>query len=246
MKFAATSATSRSGRPLPLPASVTLLADHLDSILAMGEDLLALRQVLDRRAPGDPRPVSMHALVVAQRGLGDFVRQVRTLELAMAARIVQARKLADDFKRSHASMAGVADLFRGGTALIADAVDTSRSTLADRFDTGEAVMAFLGARGIIAADAPGLAGLDAVHVREETMLLGALRLGSVMDVVARFLDTLDAAFDLYPDTAESGLAVPAPPADGPSAPFAHAPDLSGAAATPAGPTLTIDPDPQPA
>lgn len=244
MKLAATSATPRTGRPLPLPASVTLLADHLDAVLAMGEDLLALRQVLDRRAPGDPRPVSMHALVVAQRGLGDFVRQVRTLELAMTARIVQARKLAEEFKRSYVSMAGVADLFRGGTAVIADAVDASRSVLADRFDTGEAVMAFVASRGIIAADAPGLAGLDAVHVSEDTLLLGTLRLGTVMDVVARFLDTLDAAFDLYPQTGDSGLAVPAAPLDGPSLPLAHAPDVTGPADVPSG--LTLDPDPQPA
>lgn len=224
MKLAVTSVPSRAGAPLPLPASVTLLADHLDSILAMGEDLFALRQTLDRRAAGDPRPVTMPGLVAAQRSLGVFVRQVRTLELAVTARLVQARKLALDFKRSHPDMAHVADLFRGGTVIVEDAVATSRSALAERFDTGEAAMAFLRSRVIIAADAPGLAGVDVVHVCEDAMLLGELRLGSVMDLVARFLDTLDAAFDLYPETRDSGLAVPTSPSEAVTAPLQLAPE----------------------
>lgn len=230
---------------MPLPASVTLLADHLDSILAMGEDLLVLRQTLDRRPPGDPRPVSMHALVVAQRALGDFVRQVRTLELAMTARLVQARKLALDFKRSYPAMARIAGLFHAGTAIIEDAVDASRSALADRFDTGEAAMDFLRSRAIIDADAPGLAGLDAVYVSEDVLLLGRLRLGTTMDLVARFLDTLDAAFDLYPQSGDSGLAIPSRAIVEPTVPLRHAPDAAMAVAPTSEPPK-VDPDPQPA
>ena len=244
MRFAATSLSPRAGRSLPLPASVTLLADHIDSILAMGEDLLALRQTLDRRAAGDPRPAAMHALVVAQRALGDFVRQVRTLELGMTARLVQARKLALDVKRSTPSIGHVAALFHGGTAVIEDAVDVSRRALAQRFDHGEAAIDFIRSRAIIATDAPGLAGLDVVHVSEDTMLLGQLRLGTLMDLVARFLDTLDAAFDLYPDAGGSSLVVLAAAGE-PSAPLQHAPDTA-AQMSPAGDAPIIDPDSPPA
>lgn len=74
-------------------------------------------------------------------------------------------------------MAGVVNLFVGGTAFIEDLVGSSRETRAVELDGNEDAMAFLRSRSIIAADAPGLAGLDAVHVSEDALLLG--QVGSV-------------------------------------------------------------------
>lgn len=215
----------RIGSPLPLPPSVKLLADHLDAVLAMGEDLLALRQPLDRRVDGDPRPVAMHALVVQQRQVIDFVKAVRTLELGMTARLLQARKLAVEFRRSQTSMKTVVDLFHGGTAVIEDA-DEVASAVVERFDTGEAAMAFLRTRAIIAADAPGLVGTESLGVSEDALMLGQIRLGAIMDLVARFLDALDAVFDLYPEASDSGLQLPAYEESASAPPLRHAPETA--------------------
>lgn len=225
MTLAVPTGPLRLGSPLPLPPSVKLLADHLDAVLAMGEDLLALRLPLDRRAEGDPRPIGMHALAVQQRQVIEFVKAARILELGMTARLLQARKLALAFRRSQPSMKAVVDLFHGGTAVIEDA-DEVASAVVERFDTGEAAMAFLRTRAIIAADGPGLAGSDALAIGEDALLLGQISLGATMNVVARFLDALDAIFDLYPEAADSGLQLPAYEDSAAAIPLRHAPEIS--------------------
>lgn len=225
MTLAVPTGPLRIGSPLPSPPSVKLLADHLDTVLAMGEDLLALGLQLERRAEGDPRPIGMHALVVQQRQVIEFVKAARILELGMTARVLQARKLAIAFRRSQPSMKAVVDLFHGGTAVIEDA-DEVASAVVERFDTGEAAMAFLRSRAIIAADAPGLAGSDALVIGEDALLLGQIRLGAMMDLVARFLDALDAVFDLYPAAAASGLELPVHEESASAPPLRHAPETA--------------------
>lgn len=247
MKIAVQSGPAALGGALPLPTSVRLLADHLDAVLAMAEDLSSERLDLGSRQADDPRPTGMHALVASQRQLGEFVRAVRTLELAMVARLIQARKLAGDLRRSHPSLRPLVQLFHAGTIAVEQAVADVGKGRTETFGAGEAAMEFLRSRLIIDPTAPGLVGLDAIVVDERTMLLGQLRLGTLMDLVATFLDKLDDLFDLYPDATASGLAVGADEdgEGGASVPLEHAPDLADGVTivrAAAEPPLAVSPD----
>ena len=72
--------------------SIYLLGDHLDAALAMGEDLLTEKVALDTPAGKSP----LRDWMRQNRDLNDFLTTVRTLEYAMTARLLQARKRAED------------------------------------------------------------------------------------------------------------------------------------------------------
>ena len=76
--------------------SIYLLGDHLDAALAMGEDLLTEKVALDTPAGKSP----LRDWMRQNRDLNDFLTTVRTLEYAMTARLLQARKRAEELKRS--------------------------------------------------------------------------------------------------------------------------------------------------
>ena len=79
--------------------SIYLLSDHLDAALAMGEDLLTEKVALDAPAR-QSSPSSLRSWMRQSRDLGDFLATARTLEYAMTARLLQARKRAEELKRS--------------------------------------------------------------------------------------------------------------------------------------------------
>jgi hypothetical protein len=54
-------------------------------------------------------------------------------------------------------------------------------------------------RGLIARDTASLEQLAALTVTEEFLVAGRIRLGTLLDLVATFLDTLDVLFELYQD-----------------------------------------------
>ena len=70
---------------------------------------------------------------------------------------------------------------------------------AQTFDTGDTAQAFLRSRGLIARDAAGLERLTQLAVSEDYLVAARIRLGTLLDLVATFLDTLDMLFDLYQD-----------------------------------------------
>ncbi len=72
-------------------------------------------------------------------------------------------------------------------------------------------LSFLRQRGLLAPDVAGLEGLSQLAVSEDYLVAGRIRLGTLMDLVATFLDTLDVLFDLYAERAEGEEAVVVPP-----------------------------------
>ena len=135
--------------------SIYLLGDHLDAALAMGEDLLTEKVALDTPAGKSP----LRDWMRQNRDLNDFLTTVRTLEYAMTARLLQARKRAEDLKRSETRLRPLIALFVAGTAPLADAADELGDTDARDFDSADAALTFLRGRGLLAADAAGLEGL---------------------------------------------------------------------------------------
>ena len=56
------------------------------------------------------------------------------------------------------------------------------------FDTGDTAFAFLRSRALIARDAAGLERLAELRVSEDYLVAGRIRLGTLLDLVATFLD----------------------------------------------------------
>ena len=185
--------------------SIYLLGDHLDVALAMGEDLLTEKVVL-----ADPvRKLTMARVVRQNREVAEFLSTVRTLELSLTSRLMQARRRAGEIKRRETRLRPLIALFAAGTAPLADAAAELGDTTTRDFETGDTAHAFLRSRLLIARDAAGLEGLTQLAVTEDYLVAGRIRLGTLLDLVATFLDTLDTLFDLYADPAAGGLSVEA-------------------------------------
>jgi hypothetical protein len=195
-------------------AGVYLLGDHLDAALAMGEDLLTEKVTL-----ADPlRDLTMARVQRQNRELAEFLGTVHALELAMTARLIQARKRAEELKRRETRLRPVIGLFVAGTAVLSDAAAELGDTTSQQFTTGNASTAFLRSRGLIARDAAGLERLTQLAVTEEYLVAGRIRLGTLLDLIATFLDTLDLLYDLFGEAAEARTsarsAQPADPSHG--------------------------------
>ena len=192
-----------SGDPMPASAparhpSIYLLGDHLDAALAMGEDLLTEKVALADAA----QQLTMARLVRQNRELAEFLTTVRTLELSLTARLLQARKRAEEMRRRESRLKPLISLFVAGTAPLVDAAMELGDTTTRDFDTGDTAFAFLRSRGLIARDAAGLERLSELRVGEDYLVAGRIRLGTLLDLVATFLDTLDLLYDLYGEPAQ--------------------------------------------
>jgi hypothetical protein len=170
------------------PIAVYMLADHLDSALASGEDICRLK--LEPHATPDELRV--------------FVEQVRRLELAIVARVMQARNRTRELPANEPTRL-LADLFLGGTATLEDAVaELADATLHD-FDTGDSALEYLRERAFVEGDAAALSPYAGLIVGDQFRVVGRIELGPLLDLVSAFLDMLVDHYDLFED------------ADGPSA-----------------------------
>ena len=181
----------------PQLGSIYRLADHLDATLAMGEDLLRQKLDVAMLAAGD-----MHdAVIERSRVVSKFARGVRALELGITSRLLQVRLRAQEVRDLDARFAPVLGLLIGGTAILADAAagrdgglgDISQSALIG----GPEVLQFLKSRALLAEALPSLGPIAALGVTEDYLLAGHIHLGTLLDMIAQILDTLDLAFDLY-------------------------------------------------
>ncbi len=179
----------------PVPAAVYLVADNLDAVLAAGEDLLQLE--LDCAKASD---ISSPAALTTRA----FAEQVRTLEMTIAARALQARERAIEVRAADQRYRSLIGLFVGGTAALEDAVaDLGDSTSSD-FHAGSEPVAYLRARGVIPPDAPGLRTFGTVKIGEAFLVAERIQLGDLMTLCATFLDRLEDHYELYEDDAEPG------------------------------------------
>jgi hypothetical protein len=166
--------------------SLHLLRDHLDAVLALGEDLLAAELTL--AAPDRP---GVRGWLRHTRGLDAFLGSLRTLEYAMTARLLQARSRAEELRRDEARLRPFLALFVAGTAPLVDAAAELGETEARAFDAADAELAFLRSRGLLAPDAAGLELVSRLAVGDTYQVGGRIPLGTLLDLVATFLETLD-------------------------------------------------------
>jgi hypothetical protein len=193
--------------------SINLLGDHIDAAHAMGEDLLTEKVALADVA----QPLTMARLVRQNRELSEFLTTVRTLELSLTARLLQARKWAEEMRRREVRLKPLIALFVAGTAPLVDAAMELGDTTMRDFDTGDTAFAFLRSRALIARDAAGLERMSDLRVGEDYLVAGRVRLGTLLDLVATFLDSLDLLYDLYGEPAETEASAALPTEAGTSA-----------------------------
>jgi hypothetical protein len=184
--------------------SLYLLKDHLDATLALGEDLLAKELPL---APAD-RP-GLRDWIRQTRDLDDFLATLRTLEYALTARLLQARKRAEDMRRCDSRLKQLIALFVAGTAPLVDAAAELGDADARNFDCADSTLTFLRSRGMLASDAAGLELVSHLAVGEDYLVAGRIELGALLDLAATFLDTLDLLYEL-PVAPEDGVDILAP------------------------------------
>jgi len=169
--------------------SLYLLRDNLEATLALGEDLLSAELTL----PAQDRP-GLRDWIRQTRDLDGFLGSLRTLEYAMTARLLQARKWAEDLRRSDARLKPLIALFAAGTVPLVDAAAELGDTDARDFDCDDAALTFLRRRGMLAPDAAGLELVSRFAVGEDYQVAGRIGLGPLLDLAATFLDTLDTLY----------------------------------------------------
>ena len=175
------------------PASVYLLAEHLDAALAAGEDLT---NVLCVRSGPPPREDA--ELIEFRSSRREAIEKIRTFELAMLARLLMGREWAVTVATEDERFQPVARLYVAGTATLVDAVAECADLSAEDFDTGDDLTAYMRGRGLIAEDAAGLPDTAPITANEAFLIAKRAPLGVLLDLVASFLDALEAEFDLFP------------------------------------------------
>jgi hypothetical protein len=168
-----------------------LLADHLAAALTIGEELFAERLALDTPAGKSP----LRNWMRHNRDLTSFLTTVRTLEYAMTARLLQARRRAEELKRSEAQLRPLIALFVAGTAPLVDAAEELGDADTRNFNSTDATLTFLRSRGLLAMDTAGLEGHSGLVVTEDYQVAHRIRLGTLLELVATFREVL--MVDLY-------------------------------------------------
>ncbi len=173
----------------PLP--VYMLADHLDGVLAAGEDLITCGADWRSLAeyPGEPE-----VFASSQRAIAE---DVRGYELILIAHAIKAREHARTLSQTDKRFAPIADLFVGGTAILMDAVSECGDATDDDFDTGDGLVAYVRSRGLIAPDAPNVTNAAQLTIDDSFLVAKRLALGPLLDMAGAFLDALDTQYDLF-------------------------------------------------
>ena len=188
----------------PINPSIYLIADHLDAVLAHGEDLLALSPPAAMQAARD-----VGQMQYKLAGARTFLEAARASETGLMTRVLRAREHAEQVRRADGRFKSIADLFVTGTHALADAaVDLVDCTALD-FNTGRDSNSYLQSRGLIGDGTAGAPAGDGVPAITETFkLMGSIELGPLLDLAAAFLDALEVYYDLYDGVAATNMLPP--------------------------------------
>ena len=169
------------------PADVLQLADHLDAVLAAGEDLIGttLAPATGPAEEGETRP------------LGAFVASLRHREAGLLLRLLQARRRAVEMRRPDPLLKPALALFAANTAGLVDLVTAFGEQGEATFEAGIDPQLFLRQRGLLAEDSAGLSAFATVRVEESYRVGAVIELGLLLDFVASALDVLDSRYDVY-------------------------------------------------
>jgi hypothetical protein len=189
--------------PVLAPASVYLLADNLDAALAAGEDLQTSYVIWNAASDGEGGDI-VSARETQRAGLS----QIRSLEMILVARVLKSRERTEELGKRDIRFRQIAQLYNAGTALLIEAAGEFGDPTVHNFETGNAPIAYLRTRGLIAADASAPYEGALLHIDDSFLIARRIRLGALLDLVAMFLDTLETHYDLFmhePDVDEAEI-----------------------------------------
>jgi hypothetical protein len=180
------------------PADISLLADHLDTALAVGEEMLAAtlpaRSDLDEADP-ESAPIAIDL----------FVRRLMQLEGSFLLRVLRARRLATEIGRADAALKAAGDLFRAQTAVLHEMILSAGENAEGQLTRAGDSHAYLRSRGLIAPEAAAPSPFESVTVGESFRIGGVAEVGQMLDLVSALLDLLDARYGLYSPDIEDAL-----------------------------------------
>ncbi|MEZ5816220.1 MAG: hypothetical protein R3D44_03980 [Hyphomicrobiaceae bacterium] len=183
------------------PPGVALLADHLDSVLAVGEDLLG--SSLPARADLDEADAD-----AAPEALDAFVRRLLQLEASLVLRLLQARRLASEIGRADTTLKAAGALLRAQTDTLHDLIAGAGRTPDGMLVRAGDSHAYIRSRGLIAPEAAAPSPFESLSIGEDFRIGGVVQLGQILDMVSTMLDLIDARFGLYsPDLDEAVTAL---------------------------------------
>ncbi len=177
-----------------LSPSIYLIADHLDAVLAYGEDLIAMSPPAEIEA-SPPVPPQLR-----RAGQRMYLEGVRATETKLLARVMRAREHAEQVRRVDSRLDAITNLFVSATHVVADAAAEFTDTTALDFQTGRDSIAYLRSRGLIGDDATAFPAGAELKITEAFVLAATVELGAVLDLAAAFLDALELHYDLFGDT----------------------------------------------
>lgn len=178
-----------NSRPRETPPTVYLIADHLDAVLAAGEDLSKVALDLASAARPEEGPAALSLR------LREFVEAARRYETALVSRALQARVRAREIApKSDCGM--FLKLFVGATAQLADAAEELADATAADFNSGDDTLAYLRSRGLIADDDGSLAGRMHLAIGGDFLVAKKIPLDDLLTMSAGFLDKLEEFYDI--------------------------------------------------
>lgn len=178
------------------PPAVYLIADHLDAVLAAGEDLRKLSIALPPAKAGLP--------IEAAVELRAFIERIQAHEMTIILRLLAARRQVAEMPPTNEIVQLVLGLFTGGTHALVDAATECGDPRAAEFATAGDTIAYLHSRGMLPEEKPSLVGCLNLSVTEDLLITGRVPLGAIMDHAAAVIDALEASFELYSDDEADG------------------------------------------
>lgn len=185
--------------------SLRLLADHLNAILQLSDDLVrcicpacGARGRLENADPCGEGQIA---------SLTRFVAQVRRTELAIIARILQAHRRSEELPATDPVMRPLVRLFFATTSALTDWARTEIAQPAPGLDEGALPVAFLRSRGLIAPEAAAPDPYVDIEIGPEFRICGIAPLGQLLDLVEAMLDAIDSRLGLFEPKAAAPIRV---------------------------------------
>jgi hypothetical protein len=170
-----------------LDPSIYLLVEHLDAVLAVGDELTSL------------------SMLVTEPTSRTGPRMMRSREARFAAFVNRARRRTSELPRVRGALKMPMDLFTSGTTVLLDAIAEYGDPAALAFNSGADRLAYLRAREVIASDTAVLLPSATLEISESFLVAGRLQLGPLLDLVETFMRALNVQYELWDDSAEDEI-----------------------------------------
>ena len=181
--------------------SIHRLADLLETIGVTADEML--EQKLPARDLAAIRAMSDAQLQDQLGELRQFIGRVRGLELAVIAKLTQAREKSRIAARTDWRLRPILMLFTAGTQGFADRFQAEANQPDRGFDGDGRGFGYLKSRGLLGEAAVSYDGSAELQVTDSFRLMGVLQLRDLLERCEATLNALDAHYDLY-EIAEDG------------------------------------------